>query len=210
MAKQKKERKLTEKEALRVERLNARTAELESEGYVRKDQIISILFAKIMAFALSIPFIVIFGWWFEIRNGLHFEMTFTESIAFLVLILVMVVVHELLHGLTWGLTAPNGFKSIAFGFMKENLTPYCTCGEPLTKGAYILGAFMPCLVLGIIPAVAAVFANSTLWLLIGLLMIMGAGGDLTIIIKLLTYRTDAKDVIILDHPSECGFIVFEK
>lgn len=69
---------------------------------------------------------------------------------------------------------------------------------------------MPCLVLGIIPSVIAVFIDSMFLLLIGLMMILGAGGDLTVIIKMLTYKTEANKVIIMDHPSEIGYIVFEK
>lgn len=34
--------------------------------------------------------------------------------------------------------------------------------------------------------------------------------DEGITLKMLTYHSDKKEIIIMDHPTECGFIVFEK
>jgi len=105
---------------------------------------------------------------------------------------------------------PEKFKSVELGFMKESMTPYCSCTHPLSKGAYLLGSFMPCLVLGIIPCIYSVITGSHLAFLIGQMMIIGAGGDLTIIIKLLGYKPNSSDFVIIDHPTECGLIVLDK
>jgi len=211
MASNKKERVLSEKELARKDRIEKITEDLAKNGYARNDQIISIAFANAMAIVLSLPFIVIFGVWFFLRNGAK-TLDFSLVQIFLVVagMIVLTVVHEGLHGLTWGLCAPNKFKTIEFGFMVQQLTPYCTCGEPLKKMQYILGSFMPCLVLGIIPCIVAVYVSSIYLLFLGIIMIMGAGGDLTIILKMLLYKTSSKDIIIMDHPTECGFIIFER
>lgn len=210
MAKEKKARVLTPKEEARKARTDAVTAELAEQGFERKDLTISIVFANVMAIALGLPFIIGFVWWYFARNGFKGVLSPGEYLVFVIALLVLTVVHELIHGLTWGLAAPNRFKTIEFGFIKEALTPYCTCGEPLSRGTYILGSFMPGLVLGILPCVAAVFTESLLVLSVGLVMIIGAGGDFTIILKMLAYRSGGKKVIFLDHPTECGVIVFEK
>lgn len=208
MAGEKKERVLTEKEINRKNRVDRLTEELAQQGYVRRDQIISVVFANVMAFVLAIPFLFVFGLWFLARNRMFSS---SDSILFLwIAIPVLIVAHEGLHGLVWGLCAPNKFKNIEFGFIAKALTPYCTCGDPLKKGAYILGSFMPCLALGILPCIASVYLNSYRLLFLGLYMILCAGGDLTIILKMLFFRTSCTDVIILDHPTECGFIVFER
>lgn len=206
MSQKKKERTLTKKEAARKERIDAITEDLKMQGYVRKDQIISIVYANVMAIVLSIPFIILFGVWFFASNDVNINFPFWGYFA----IIVLIPVHEAIHGITWGLFAPSKFKTIEFGFMVEQLTPYCYCGEPLKKYQYILGSFMPCLILGIIPCVVAVYTNSLLLLIIGILMIMGAGGDLTVILKMLFYKSAASEEIIMDHPTECGFIVFER
>lgn len=210
MARQKKERVLTEKEKARKKRIDKITEELAQQGYVRRDQIISVLFANVMAFTLSIPFILVFGWWFFALNAKGFETSIGGTICVFIGFVALIVVHEGIHGLTWGLCSPNKFKDIEFGFIAENLTPYCTCGAPLKKWEYILGSFMPCLMLGIIPCTVAVYIHSFHLLLLGILMIMGAGGDLTIILKMLFFRSSCTDVIIMDHPTECGFIIFER
>lgn len=205
------ERKLTERERKRAELVEEKTRALEAQGYVRKDQTISIVFANVMAFVWTIPALAVFLPWFILQNrGVRTEHSFGSYLLFLLVLFALTVVHEGLHGLTWGAFAEHGRKSIEFGFMAEMLTPYCTCLEPLTKFQYILGSFMPCLVLGILPCVVSVFTGSLFWLVMGLAMIMGAGGDLTVIQKLFTYKPTSREWLILDHPTECGFIVFEK
>lgn len=209
-ASKKAERVLTNKESARQERIDRITEDLEKQGYVRKDQIISIFYANVMALLLSIPFIFLFGVWFYLCNGRNFDFSLINYYLLCVELIILIIVHEGIHGLTWGLFAPGKFKTIEFGFMIEKLTPYCTCGDPLKKMHYILGSFMPCLVLGIIPCIIAVYVNSVYLLLLGIIMIMGAGGDLTIILKLLFYKESSSDIIIMDHPTECGFIIFER
>lgn len=206
----KRERKLTEREIKRVEALNVITGEYSNEGYKRDDVTVSIVFANIISFIWGIPFVVAFVCWFIIRNGNWEHLSVPELFVFAIVLVALVVVHELLHGLVWGLFAPGGFRKIEFGFIKEMLTPYCTCGEPLKKGEYILGTLMPGLVLGILPAIAGVLCGSLFWLMIGVLMTVSAGGDFIVIVKMLFYKAKSNDMVIMDHPSECGFVVFKR
>ena len=117
---------------------------------------------------------------FVSRNGWTNWLSIAESGILLVALVGLVVVHEWIHGIVWGRFAAHKFKSIEFGFLKETLTAYFTCSEPLRKWQYVIGTLMPSILLGVIPAVVGVLANSLLLLLIGLMMIMGGGGDLTI------------------------------
>ena len=101
-------------------------------------------------------------------------------IIFIILIFG-IVLHELIHGITWAKFAKAGFKSIKFGILKEMLTPYCHCKEPLKVKHYIFGAITPAIITGIIPAITAIFTGN-LWLLIfGMLFTMAAAGDFMII-----------------------------
>ena len=72
------------------------------------------------------------------------------SITF-ILVIVGIVVHELIHGLTWACYAKRGWKSISFGVMWKLLTPYCHCDEPMHISGYMMGAMMPCIILGCHP-----------------------------------------------------------
>ena len=206
-----KQRKLSPAEERRLERFNTVCAELESEGYARHDLTVGIVKANIFAFVLAIPvFVIGFGAFSAVNHGIEFNTSLTGLIVSLIALVVLTVVHELIHGLTWGVFATNGMKDIEFGFMKEYLTPYCTCSAPLPKRPYILGGLMPGIVLGLIPTIVAIFINSYALLLIGMVMILGAAGDILIVIELLRYRSNAAEKLIYDHPTQAGCVVFER
>ena len=128
-----------------------------------------------------------------------------------VLFIVLIVVHELIHGITWGLFVKGGIKqNIEFGFIVQSLTPYCACKAPMGKVPYILGSIMPCIVLGILPAIAGFILSDMTIFGLGAMLILCAGGDLLITQMILTHKTDAKEVLYYDHPTEIGVIAFEK
>ncbi len=206
-------RKLTQAEERRLENYTEVKEGLIQEGYVAKELTIDIVKANVYAFLIAIPACLVIGIPFFLVNRGRISFGKNPGIAsiiFVVALLILVVVHELLHGLTWGIFAEEHFKNIEFGFMKEYLTPYCTCSVPLKKSEYILGGLMPLVVLGIIPAVVSIF-NGSFWLLaIGIVMIMSAGGDILIVQKLLKYKSDAGEQLIYDHPTQAGSVVFER
>ena len=47
-------------------------------------------------------------------------------------------------------------------------------------------------------------------LAVAILMIFGGGGDLLVTYKLLRFKSEAKDVLFIDHPYELGTAVFER
>ncbi|MBQ1477768.1 MAG: DUF3267 domain-containing protein, partial [Erysipelotrichaceae bacterium] len=150
----KKQRVLSEKEKKRQEVFDKKCEEWISKGYRRTDLLIDILKANLFALLLCIPFFLVFGGAFFLVNRDRFDIGHPLSFVFLMIAyLAGIVVHELLHGITWACFTPHGMKDIDFGVMKDTLTPYCTCGEPLKKGQYILGTLMPLLVLGILPSI---------------------------------------------------------
>ncbi|MCR4560145.1 MAG: DUF3267 domain-containing protein [Bacteroidales bacterium] len=66
---------------------------------------------------------------------------------------------------------------------------------------------MPCIVLGIIPAVAALFVGSFALLLFGIVFIGAAAGDIWVS-RLLT--KEKSHCMVLDSPTEIGFYVIEE
>ncbi|MBQ0065428.1 MAG: DUF3267 domain-containing protein [Firmicutes bacterium] len=202
----KEERKLTEKEKIRTEKIQKILDQKAEEGYARKDLTISISLANIMAIVLGLPFCALFFILFISQNTIDKN---THFLLLAISFVVFTIVHELIHGFFWGICVPHKFKSIEFGFIVEMLTPYCTCLEPLKKNQYIIGSIMPGLLLGFVPSLVSVWTGSFDLLLFGLIMIIGAGGDFTILLKLLSYK-GKENTIYLDHPTECGLIVLEK
>lgn len=207
-------RELTKAEKQRKERFEQTKAQLEAQGYKAHDLTIGLVYANVMAFVLSLPIIAILAVGFFLNNS---KVTISSDlnslirlIIYLVAFFVLIILHELIHGITWAIFTPRRWKAISFGFIVQYLTPYCSCSDALKKGAYITGGIMPTILLGIIPCVVAIFSGSLLLFIIGAIMIFSGGGDLTIILKLLRFRSGSKDVCYLDHPYQAGLVVFTR
>lgn len=208
-----KNRKLTEAEKRRLAHFEQVKETLIQDGYTVKELTIGIVKANVYAILMVLPLCLftVIPFILVNRGKLYFAGNpLITSVLFVITLVVLVVVHELIHGLTWSIFAQDHFKSIEFGFMKEYATPYCTCTVPLKKGAYIAGALMPLIILGIMPAVIAIFTGSFFLLAIGFVMILTAGGDIMIVLKLLGYKSGAADVLIYDHPTQAGSVIFER
>ncbi len=203
------ERKLSKAELKRKEQFDKLTEELAQQGYKPNHITMGALAANILSIVIAIPFIAFFVMLF-LLNGHEIWIHSSHMLFAVIIIFVLIVVHELIHGITWAAFAKNGWKSISFGFIVEYLTPYCSCNQPMKKYQIILGAIMPTIVLGFIPAIVAVFTGSTITLFVALMLIMGGGGDMIIIFKLLRFKSTAKDVLFIDHPYELGTAVFER
>ena len=208
---EKKQRKLTDAERARLDRFEVTCAELVEQGYTRVDLVISMVWASIVSIigivALFVIFLPIFCMLHPdvdpLLNGAELLIAFAIMIA-------LIVVHELIHGLTWSRFAEHGFKDIDFGIMMNTLSPYCTCAVPLQKDSYILGALMPLIVLGVIPLIVSLVIGSIMLLYIAIIMIDAASGDIMIVIEILRHKSTASDVLLYDHPTEAGSVIFER
>lgn len=212
-----KERVLTKAELHRKENFEKLKMELEKEGYRQIDLTISVVRANVMALVLSLPFIILAAFAFsqinspkELLGAFYGKEFLIEWWFFVAGMLLLTVVHEGIHGIIWAAFAPKHFKSIEFGLIVKYLTPYCCCKEPLKKGQYILGSLMPAIVLGVLPIVISCFTGSVWWFFMGCVMFLGGGGDMEIVRCLLMHRSKKEEQICLDHPYECGVVVFER
>ncbi len=205
-------RKLSPAEERRLALFEETCRQMEEKGYQRKELTIGIVKANVFAVLLSVPISALCVWLFLLKNkSLEFlRLSGVELVIYMVCYLLLIAVHELLHGVTWAIFAEGHFSSIEFGFMKEYLTPYCTCRDPLKKGQYILGALMPLLVLGILPAALGILLPGGLLFWIGILMTLSAGGDILIVIQILRYRSPAAEKLFFDHPTQAGVVVYER
>ena len=206
-----KSRELTPAEEKRLLRFEELSDRLIGQGYRRVELTVSIVKANIFAVVLLIPLLIAGGGLFFLRNhSMSGGLGKMNPLLFVVLFFAMIVVHELIHGLSWSLFAENRWKDIEFGFMKQYLTPYCTCGVPLKKGAYIFGALMPLVLLGILPMIVGILADNLSLLLLGVILADAAAGDILIVWKILRYRSEAGTVVYIDHPTQAGGVIFEK
>lgn len=210
---------LTEAEIKRQQAFDEKEKKLLEQGYERHDILISVVKANFVGILLTLPFIIAVVAGFIAWNGIPDipgllkekpVMYFLGLFGAFIACIPLAVVHEKIHGWFWSIGAENGSKDIEFGFMKETLTPYCTCRSPLSKPLYILGSMMPMTILGIVAGIVSVFSGSLVLLIISAIQIMGGAGDILISCMLLFRKTKGKDVVLLDHPTKIGLVAFER
>jgi len=192
----------------------------QTEHYQKEKLTIDIVKANVNALFMIIPIMAVFAlpylllWHGKFKNpGIRNMMEISDiGIAgniflYLVALIAGIVLHELIHGFTWALFTEKGFKSITFGIMKELMTPYCHCKEPLRVKHYIWGGIAPAILLGLIPAILSWVTGSFPLLLFGIIFTLAAAGDFMIINLL---RKEKMDDFAEDHPSEAGCFVYRK
>ncbi len=181
------------------------------EGYEAEKKTISMLKANV----LSVVLLIVFGalCWFAFNaicgignlDSLSAERLLWYDVFLIVGMVVGIVVHELIHGFTWMLLTRKGFRHLSFGLMKGGA--YCHIDVPMIKRYYVIGALMPLFLVGIVPLVIAFCIGSLLWLLLGIIFVVAAMGDIMIVWAI---RKEPSDALIYDHPSEAGCYVYHK
>lgn len=94
-----------------------------------------------------------------------------------VMIVVGIVVHELLHGVGFVVFGGARWSDLKLGVMWKFLTPYATCGAPLSVSAYRWTCALPGIMLGLVPVLLGIATRSLDVAAFGALFLGGAGGD---------------------------------
>ena len=207
-----KERELTPAEQKRKAEFALLCEKMEKNGYQRRDLTIGVVKANFIAVAVMLPFMAveIVGFFLALPEGRTASLGISMGswLGLCLALLLLCAVHEAIHGLFWGICAKKHFHSIRFGIILSALTPYCTCSETLTKGQYVVGAAMPTVLLGFLPAGVAAGISSPWLLCLSVFMTLGGGADFYVIMRMLCYRPKQKEVLFYDHPYECGVVAF--
>lgn len=191
------------------------------EDYKKEKLTIDIVKANLYGILILIPVSLIYGIPFyllhyndsttlslkELINNNENISIFTLYLIFFSTIIIGIILHELIHGLTWSLFAKKRFKSIKFGVLWKMFTPYCHCKEPLLLKHYIMGAIMPAIILGFIPALYSIIFGNVAILIFGIFFTMAGAGDF-LVINLI--RNENGNSLVQDHPSEAGCFIYHK
>ena len=174
------------------------------EGYIMEKRTVSILAANIWALVVMVAmgfvgFVLIYKFYAPLRYSLY--MSGPLILAFL----LGIVVHELIHGLTWMWVTHSSFKHLRFGLMTGAV--YCHIDVPMRKRAYMAGALMPLILLGLLPYLVSFFIGSLWLMLFGTVLSSAAMGDVMIVWVI---RHESPDTLVYDHPSEAGCLVYRK
>lgn len=203
--------KLTRTEIARANRFAEKKEALLAQGYTYEEITANIVFANIMAFVYALPYTLLFGFLFLRSYGLRYDPSYNLNFLILVVLFFLcVVLHECIHALFFGMFAEHHYRDIEFGVLWKYLTPYCYCAAPLKRWQYVVGALMPTVVLGLGMGIVALLLGSGWMLLLSIFLFVGGGGDILIVTMLLHYSVRNRDVIFMDHPTECGLCAFWK
>ena len=123
---------------------------------------------------------------------------------FLALMAGCIVVHEGLHGLAWRWASGLPASAVSYGFQWKTLTPYAHANTPMPARAYRIGAAVPGVVLGLLPAVVGLVMGWGLAFSFGVFFTFAAGGDALILWLL---RGVPPTALVSDHPTRAGCLV---
>lgn len=195
-----------EKQAQRLAAFEQNCAALCGAGYAMRDKTVSVRRANWLGFLCGVPLAAAFFaamWLLPYRRFALTGVFLADLPLFFILFAVSIPVHECLHALFWA-AANRSFSGISFGV--SNATPYCACGCPMGRGAYLFGTLAPLVFLGVLPCVLGLCFCNMFAALFGVCGILCAGGDILILCRAVFCRA----VKLLDHPERCGFFAFYK
>ena len=156
----------------------------------------------------ALPFVIVFGllYRFLLIERAHLSEVGGLSfyIMFVVIIAISVVIHELLHGIGWAISSGKGWNVVRFNI--NAMMPSCACKVALEKKQYLIGVLTPFVILGIGSVLFVFIYPGTISLLTMLVNFIAAGADLVIALNVLK----EKESLIVDHPTEAGYITFYK
>jgi hypothetical protein len=166
---------------------------------------VSLLAANLLVVLSAGPTVAVLAWAYALRWGgpslVGGVYALLEPAVFLASVLPGVLAHELIHALAWSIFARKPLSATRIGFNWRGLSPYAHPADPMPVGPYRVGAIMPAVVLGFIPAALAIALGRPLLMAWSLLFILAAGGDFVV---LWLIRRVPADRLVEDHPARAG------
>jgi hypothetical protein len=173
---------------------------------IKKDLSVSMVAANFYSLVFAVPLAALFtllhlGLWGKNALTPTREEIAQQLILFILLVMLGIFLHELIHGLAWAYFGKKSLKTIHYGINWKVLSPYAHCREPLPVWVYRLGAALPGIILGFIPALIGILTGIGWIFLYGLIFTVAAGGDLVVLWLL---RHENSRDWVLDHESRAG------
>lgn len=115
------------------------------------------------------------------RNNLIIEFDFN----LILLMILWMALHELLHGIGFGIFKGVNKNNIKYGIELESGIFYCMCKQKISKANILVSLLFPFTFIGVITLILGlIFSNSDL-VVLSLVNIAGAIGDLAMFISIL-------------------------
>jgi hypothetical protein len=184
------------------------------KNYKKENLTIDIVWANLFGFLMLTPVVFVYGipfyfiWHHQYpvdRIGAYMDNIWVNMLPAVPVILAGIIMKELIHGITWSFYTKHGSTSIRYGVRWKMLTPYCHCKEPLKVKHYVLGAIMPGLLVGVLPAIFALIKGNLPLLIFAIFFTVAAAGDFLMVHLL---RKEDRESWVQDHPSEMGCYLY--
>lgn len=142
-------------------------------------------------------FVVVFLITFLINPSIEFNLGLRE----ILLIIFWFMLHELLHYVGFYLNSGVKAKNLVLGAELEKGIFYCMCKQEISKKAIIQALLFPLVIIGILTWIIGMINSSGLLVMLSLLNISGAIGDIVMVIFLLKCPKDIKYIDLDDTTS---------
>ena len=168
------------------------------------------LMANLLVVISAGPIVAALGWAYAYRwrgpSLARAVYTLLDPWVFLATVIPGILAHELIHAFAWSLAAHRPLSAIRIGIQWRAVSPYAHPKEPMLVGPYRIGALMPAVCLGLIPAGAALLLGRPLLMAWSLVFILAAGGDFVV---LWLIRRVPAGRLVQDHPTRAGCQVLD-
>jgi len=124
------------------------------------------------------------------------------ALVFILVVILGIVLHEAIHALFFSFFLPSKFRGVEFGFNKDHGIPFVHIKEPISVLGFRIGAIMPLIILGILPAALGLYSGYLSLTAFGVLFTISASGDLLLITRTRSLPSTQK---IKDLPDKIGF-----
>lgn len=156
---------------------------------------------------LNIFAIALFVIGYIIIKGLGFDLWENSGgpIIFIYMF-IWFLLHEAIHGIGFSLLDKKDRKKIVFGIELEKGIFYCMCKQAISKKNVILALVLPLIIIGFITLGIGITIKSNILLILSLVNISGAAGDIVMTLALLKM----KNIEYLDIDDTTGFYILSK
>jgi hypothetical protein len=175
-----------------------------------RDCSVSMLTANLLVLISAAPIAAALGLAYNLRWGgpslARGMWTLLDPKVFLATVIPGILAHELIHAIAWSIAARRPLSAIRIGIRWRAVSPYAHPKEPMLVGPYRVGAVMPAVCLGFVPAGLAILLGWPPLMAWSLVFVLAAGGDFVVLWLL---RGVPADRLVEDHPTRAGCHVLE-
>lgn len=156
---------------------------------------------------LNVLAIIIFVvvWLFVFMFGEKEYLFSDDSVGYLIIFMILwLMLHEVIHGIGFGIFKSVKKKNICFGMALEKGVFYCMCKQKISKKVILTSLLFPFTFIGVITLIIGMFIHSYYLVMLSILNISGAVGDLVMTVYFLRAPND---IVYLDLDDPTSFTV---